>query len=74
MILTLDKKYLLKYSIDANKVAGLNPLSGQAVTHYTIRAERGIHNTQAVINDMAPLFFVRTDAPPITLLTGDADM
>jgi acetyl esterase/lipase len=74
MMITLDKKYLAKYNLDADKVAGLIPLSGQAVTHYTIRAERGIKNTQATIDDMAPIYFVRPDAPPIFLITGDAEM
>lgn len=74
MMITLDKSYLNKYAIDANKIAGLIPFSGQAITHFTIRDENGIKNTQAVIDKYAPLYFVRADAPPMLLITGDAEM
>ncbi|HUP13643.1 MAG TPA: alpha/beta hydrolase, partial [Niastella sp.] len=34
-MITLDKKYLSKYRIDADSIAGLIPFSGQAITHFT---------------------------------------
>lgn len=74
MMITLDKKYLSKYNIDANKIAGLIPFSGQAITHYTVRKERGIKDTQPVIDEYAPLYFVRSDAPPMLLITGDREL
>ena len=74
MMITLDKKYLSKYNIDANKIAGLIPFSGQAITHYTVRKERGIKDTQPVIDEYAPLYFVRADAPPMLLITGDREL
>lgn len=73
MMITLDKKYLAKYEIDANLVAGLIPFSGQCITHFTVRNERGIKDTQPVIDEYAPLFWVRADAPPMLLITGDAE-
>ena len=73
MMIALNKAYLGKYSIDANKIAGLIPFSGQAITHYTIRKEEGIRNTQPTIDQYAPLFFVRADAPPMLLITGDRE-
>lgn len=36
MMITLDKKYLQKYKIDADQIAGLIPFSGQAITHFQI--------------------------------------
>lgn len=74
MMITLDKKYLNNYKIDANKIAGLIPFSGQAITHFTIRKELGINDTQPVIDEYAPLFHVRADAPPMLLITGDREM
>lgn len=74
MMITLDKKYLAKYSIDANNIAGLIPFSGQAITHFTIRKERGIKDTQPIIDEYAPLYHVRADAPPMLLITGDREM
>ena len=58
----LDKKWLSVYDIDANDIAGLISLSGQAITHFTIREERGIPGTQPIIDELAPLYHVRKDA------------
>ena len=74
MMITLDKKYLDKYHIDANRIAALIPFSGQAITHFTIRKENGIKATQPIIDNYAPLYFVRSDAPPMLLITGDREM
>src|SRR3954469_4178941 len=74
MMITLDRKYLSKYNIDANKIAALIPFSGQAITHYTIRQERGIKETQPIIDEYAPLYHVRADAPPMLLITGDREL
>lgn len=70
----LDKRWLAAHQIDANTLAGIAPYSGHAITHFTIRKERGIPGTQPVVDDLAPLFHVRKDAPPILLVTGDRDM
>jgi acetyl esterase/lipase len=69
----LDKRWLAAYDMDANDIAGLIPFSGHAITHFTVRAERGIAGTRPVIDDMAPLYHVRSDAPPLVLITGDRD-
>lgn len=74
MMVALDKRYLQKYNIDANQIAGLIPISGQAITHFTIREERGIKELQPIVDEYAPLSFVRPDAPPMLLITGDAEM
>lgn len=71
MMLGLDKRWLETHQIDANQIAGLVPFSGQAVTHFTIRAERGIKDKQPIIDEFAPLNHVRKDAPPMLLITGD---
>jgi acetyl esterase/lipase len=74
MLVTLDKKYLQKYNIDANSIAGIIPLSAQTITHFTIRQEKGIKDTQAIIDEYAPLYHVRPDAPRMLLITGDREM
>lgn len=74
LMITLDKKYLLKYNIDANKIARVVPFSPQVITHFTIRQERGIKDVQPTIDEYAPLFHVRPDAPPVTLITGDREL
>lgn len=70
----LDKRWLAAQGIDADRIAGLIPLSGQAITHFTIRSERGIDGKQPLVDEMAPLFHVRKDAPPMLLVTGDREL
>ena len=70
----MDKRWLMKHEIDANRIAGLIPFSGHTITHFTVRKERGIEGTQPVIDDLAPLYHVRKDAPPLLLITGDREM
>ncbi|MBL8818078.1 MAG: alpha/beta hydrolase [Planctomyces sp.] len=70
----LDQRWLKAHDIDANRIAGLIPFSGQCITHFTIRSERGVSDKQAVIDEYAPLFHVRSDAPPMLLISGDREM
>jgi len=70
----LDKKYLAKYGVDADKIAGLIPFSGHTITHFTVRKERGIPGNQPIIDQFAPLFYVRNDAPSLVLITGDRNL
>lgn len=74
MMVGMDKQYLFRHQINANRIAGLIPFSGRTITHFTIRKERGIQGTQPVIDHMAPLFHVRKDAPPLLLITGDREL
>ncbi|WP_369766076.1 alpha/beta hydrolase [Flavobacterium sp. WC2429] len=74
MMVGLDKKYLSKYGIDANKIAGNIPFSGHTITHFTIRKEKGMNDIQPLIDEYAPLYFVRPDAPPLVLITGDPEL
>lgn len=73
LMITLDKKYLDKFKVDADNIAGLIAFSGQVITHFTIREEKGFSKTQTIVDQYAPLFHVREIAPPILLITGDAE-
>ena len=70
----LDKTWLNAFNIDANRIAGIISMSGQAITHFTIRNENGIKELQPTIDNYAPLFHVRADAPPLLLITGDREL
>ena len=70
----LDKSWLAVHDIDADRIAGLIPLAGHTITHFTVRDERGIGRTQPIIDELAPLYHVRGEAPPILLVTGDREM
>ncbi len=70
----LDKSYLNKHGIDANDIAALIPFSGHTITHFTIREERGIEGTKIVVDEMAPIYHIRKDSPPLILITGDREL
>ena len=73
-IIGLDKKWLAKYGVDADSLAALVPFSGQCITHYNIRKQQGIGPLQATIDQYAPLTYVRPDAPPIVIISGDREL
>ena len=70
----MDKKYLAAHDINANKIAGLVPFLGHTITHFTIRKEMGIPGGQPIIDEMAPLYHVRKEAPPLLIITGDREL
>ncbi|MDR2682284.1 MAG: alpha/beta hydrolase fold domain-containing protein [Dysgonamonadaceae bacterium] len=72
-LIGLDKHWLQAHRIDANRIAGLFLLSAQTITHYTIRKERNIPDTQPVVDEYSLLYHVRPDTPPIYLMTGDRE-
>jgi acetyl esterase/lipase len=70
----LDKRWLAAHEIDSDDIAGLVSYSGHTITHFTIRSELGLKDTQPLVDDMAPLFHVRKDAPRLLLITGDREL
>ena len=74
LMVGLDKKWLATHGQDANLLAGIIPFSGHIITHFALREKRGIPNYQPVIDEFAPLFHVRKDAPPLLLITGDREL
>ena len=70
----MDSKYLGEHGLSPNDLAGFMPVAGQMITHSTVREERGIHRYRPVIDESAPSFFARKDAPPFLCLVGDQDL
>ncbi len=70
----LDKKYMKAYGVDPDSLAGVYPISGQAITHFTIRAERGLSGDIPLIDEYAPLAHVRKGTAPILIVTGDTEL
>ncbi len=66
----LDKSYLAKHNIDADRIAALIPVTGQMITHQTVRLEQGIDRMRPTIDRFAPLYHVRKDAPPTLCISG----
>lgn len=74
LMMALDKSYLEKYEIDANRIQGVLAISAQTNTHYTIRKEQNLPADVPVIDQYAPLNKVRKDAPFLLLITGDREL
>jgi alpha-beta hydrolase superfamily lysophospholipase len=70
-----DPKFLKKYGVTSDRLAGIVPVSPQVFTHFTIRKERGVPNPQTtpVIDDDAPAYHARADGPATLILIGDDD-
>ncbi len=72
-MITMDKSWLEKRGVDIDKIAGLIPVSGHMITHFTIRKERGISASCGLSDEYAPLFHVRKTPFPIFIQCGDND-
>lgn len=73
-MVAMDTNYLQPHKLDANDLAGIISYSGHAVTHFTIRQERGLGWEDVVVDEYAPLSHIRKDLPPLVLILGDRDM
>lgn len=74
LMLALRKEYLAVHSVDADQLLGVISCSGQAITHFTERQSRHIRDTQPIVDEMAPLYWVRNTPFPIMLMTGDREL
>lgn len=74
LMVGLDKSYLQEYGVDADSIAAYLPISGQTVTHFTIRKERSLPEGIPVIDQYAPCNKARKDTPPFVLITGDRNL
>lgn len=71
LMLAMDKAWLAAEGVDADSVAGYYPISGQTVTHYAIRAERGLSSTTPLVDCFAPIGNVRVLETKLVLYTGE---
>lgn len=69
----LDKKWLKAYGVDADSIVALIPFSGHAISHFAYRKAKGMKETQPSIDEFAPLYYVRPDAPPLVIISGDRE-
>lgn len=70
----LDERFLKKEGVSLSDIAGLIPVSGQTMTHYTVREERGIGKFTVVADEAAPVYHIRKDTPPMLVIYADKDM
>ena len=74
MMLTMDESWLAKQNISNNKIKACIPLSPQVITHFAIRAENKIKDIQPVIDEYAPMNFIKANTPTIIDITGDREL
>ncbi len=71
----MDKRWLAPFGIDPDTAfMALIPYSGQAITHFARRDEMGMSDKQPLVDDLAPLYHVRSDCPPVLILSGDREL
>jgi acetyl esterase/lipase len=74
LMLALDARLLGAQGSRPEDFAGYFPVSGQTVTHHTVRKERGLPPGAIIADEAAPLRWVRKDAPPLLILAGEKDL
>lgn len=73
-MLAMDPKYLAKHDLKPTDFAGYMPVAGQMITHSTVRIERGVSEFQPIVDEAAPAFHARKDAPRILSIAGSEDL
>lgn len=74
LMLGLDGRYLERAGVDFKSIAGLIPVSGQAMTHYTVRGERGGRKFAVTADEAAPVHYAEAEAAPMLVIYADNDM
>jgi acetyl esterase/lipase len=69
----LDARYLQRHGLTPQQLAGCMPVSGQMITHSTIRRERGL-DARPLIDEAAPAWHVSANAPPFLCIAGGDDL
>ncbi len=74
LMLGMDAQYLSAAGVKVSDLAGFIPVSGQVVTHYTVREERGEAKYAITADEAAPVHFAREKSPPFLVLYAENDM
>lgn len=74
LMMALAKEYTEAFGLDADRIAKAYPISGQTVTHYTIRKERGLPDGIPVIDEYAPMTHAARGGAPLILISGDRSL
>ncbi len=76
MMLCFDGRYLGAHGINPDGMAGYIFDAGQPTAHFNVLIERGLDGRRIVVDETAPLYFVRenTAIPRVLLIVSDNDM
>lgn len=70
----MDPRYLARHGLKLSDIAGIIPVSGQMVTHSTVRSERDVPANRLIIDAAAPAFYVSPGAPRCLCIVGGDDL
>lgn len=74
LMVGMDPQFLAARGLKLSDIAGLIPVSGQTMTHYTVRTERGLPKSVILADAAAPVHHATQDLPPMLLLYADKDL
>jgi len=74
LMIGMDPRYLGKHGYGTDSIAGILPVSGQTVTHTTIRRERNIPRSTILVDEYAALYYAGVPGPPCICICGDDDL
>ena len=76
LMVGMDPKWLKPWGFGPNDLAGLFPQTGQASTHFTIRAVNGDKTSTYItkVDEWAPLAYAARNLPPMLIQTGEPEI
>jgi acetyl esterase/lipase len=74
LLVAFDPERLKPHGLTLGSVAGVAQVSGQVLTHYTVREERGQPRYGITSDEAAPAFFIRKSLPPVLTIYAQNDM
>ena len=76
MMLCFDKKYLAPHNIDPDNLDGFIHDAGQPTSHFNVLREQGIDSRRVIVDETAPIYFVKENPNYTNMLfiVSDNDM
>lgn len=75
-MLCFDEKYLRNAGVSADEISGYVMDAGQPTTHFNVLRERGLDSRRVVVDEAAPLYYIRgnADYAPMYIIVADNDI
>ncbi|QYY36667.1 alpha/beta hydrolase [Ruficoccus sp. ZRK36] len=72
----MDPRWLEAYGHAPDELAGIIPVTGQMTTHFNVKKWLGDEGLQyrPVVDENAPMYYVRRGLPPFCIIVGDRDL
>jgi dienelactone hydrolase len=74
LLVGFDPERLKPHGLTLGSIAGIAQVSGQVLTHYTVREERGQAKYGLTADEAAPCFYIKKALPPVLTIYAQNDM